>query len=75
MSERLERKQEQIEKYLINYDAYPEKVRKKPLLTPEELDRFPDNYLQKQQSEKADRIFQNNFYHIFGNKQSVLPKM
>jgi len=51
----MERKQEQIEKHLTNDEEYPEKVRKKPLLTPEELDLFLDNYLQKQQLEKADR--------------------
>jgi hypothetical protein len=51
----MERKQEQIENHLTNDDAYPEKVQKKPLLTPEELDRFLDNYLQKQQSENADQ--------------------
>jgi hypothetical protein len=51
----MESKQEQIEKHLTNDDAYPEKVRKKPLLTSEELEQFLDNYLQKQQSGKADQ--------------------
>jgi hypothetical protein len=35
----------------------------------------PGQLFQKQRTEKADRIFLNNVYHIFGNKQSVLPKM
>ncbi|MEN6589514.1 MAG: hypothetical protein ABFC30_07695 [Proteiniphilum sp.] len=48
----MERKQEQIEKHLTNDEEYPEKVRKKPLLTPEELDRFLDNYLQKLQIDR-----------------------
>lgn len=52
--EAMERKQEQIDKQLTNDDTYPEKVKKKPLLTPEELNIFLDNYLQKQ-SENTDR--------------------
>ena len=52
--EAMERKQEQIDKQLTIDDTYPEKVRKKPLLTPEELNIFLDNYLQKQ-SDNTDR--------------------
>ena len=50
----MERKQEQIDKQLTIDDTYPETVRKKPLLTPEELNIFQDNYLQKQ-SDNTDR--------------------
>ena len=50
----MERTQEQIDKQLTIDDTYPEKVRKKPLLTPEELNIFLDNYLQKQ-SDNTDR--------------------
>jgi hypothetical protein len=53
----MERKQEQIEKQLTNGNEYPEKVRKKPLLTPEELDRFLDNYLQKATNRKGRSDF------------------
>ncbi len=52
--EAMERTQEQIDKQLTIDDTYPEKVRKKPLLTPEELNIFLDNYLQKQ-SDNTDR--------------------
>jgi hypothetical protein len=52
--EAMERTQEQIDKQQTNHDTYPEKARKKPLLTPEELNLFLDNYLQKQ-SENTDR--------------------
>jgi len=48
----MERKQEQIEKHLTNDEEYPEKVRKKPLLTPEELKRFLDSYLQNLQIDR-----------------------
>ena len=53
--EAMERTQEQIDKQQTNHDTYPEKARKKPLLTPEELNLFLDNYLQKLQSDDADR--------------------
>ena len=52
--EAMERKQEQTDKQQTNDDTYPEKVRKKPFLTPEELNIFQDNYLQKQ-SDNTDR--------------------
>jgi hypothetical protein len=42
---------------LTNGNEYPEKVRKKPLLTPEELDRFLDNYLQKATNRKGRSDF------------------
>jgi predicted aldo/keto reductase-like oxidoreductase len=47
----------------------------KTAITPEELDRFLDNYLQKLQTEKADRIFLNNLNTESNKRVFLLPSL
>jgi hypothetical protein len=51
----MENKQAQIENQFSKGEESSIKIRKKSLLTPDELERFLDNYFQKQHSDNADR--------------------
>lgn len=50
----MEDKQAQIENQIPKEESSV-RIRKKSLMTPEELERFLDNYFQKLQSDDADR--------------------
>jgi hypothetical protein len=51
----MEEKQAQIENQFSKGEESSVRIRKKSLMTPEELERFLDNYFQKQQSDNTDR--------------------